>query len=89
MNTIPITIPISDLRTRQNQILAELPHEYVVLTQHGRPAAVMVSPDQWNRLMEDREKLQDALDAVEARRDLEPVLSLDEYLAQRGQRVQG
>jgi len=51
--------------------------------QHGRPAAVMVSPEQWNRLMARLEDLQDALDIAEARRDLGPTVSLDDYLAQR------
>jgi prevent-host-death family protein len=89
VNAIPVTMPISDLREHQNEILATLAREHVLLTQHGRPAAVMVAPEQWNRLMARLEKLQDALDVAEARRDLEPAVSLDDYLTQRGQRVQG
>ncbi len=89
MNAIPVTIPISDLREHQNEILATLAREHVLLTHHGRPAAVMISAEEWNRLVARMEELQDALDIAEARRDLEPAVSLDDYLAQRGQRVQG
>jgi prevent-host-death family protein len=87
MNAIPMTIPISDLRARQNEILAALRREHIVLTQHGRPAAVMVSPEEWNQLMAALEDLEDALDAAESRRDREPVVELSDYLAQRGSRV--
>jgi len=83
MATVPYTVPISDLRARQGEILRALADEQVVLTHHGRAAAVMVSPDRWNQLIRELEDLQDALDAVEARRDAEPAVSLDDYLARR------
>jgi len=75
-------LPISDLRERQNEILATLAREHVLLTQHGRPAAVMVSPEQWNRLMAMLEDLQDAADAADARREAGAV-DFDTYLARR------
>jgi len=87
MNAIPMTIPISDLRARQNEILAALSQEHIVLTQHGRPAAVMVSPREWNQLIAALEDLEDALDAAESRRDREPIVDLNDYLTQRGSRV--
>ena len=65
MNVIPELVPISGLRTRQNQILGSLTEGPIVLTQHGRAAAVLVSPEQWNHLVETLEDLMDSLDAIE------------------------
>ncbi len=67
MDVIPELVPISGLRTRQNEILDQLASRPVVLTQHGRAAAVLVSPEQWNLLVEMVEDLTDALDALEMR----------------------
>ena len=66
MSAVPVTIPISDLRARQNDVLSGLSQGPVVLTQHGRAAAVMVSPERWNRLLEELEDLRDTIAAVEA-----------------------
>lgn len=82
MYAIPELIPISDLRQRQREIIELLSEGPVVLTQHGRAAAVLVHPRQWNQLLEEYEDLHDALDAVEARD--EPTVDLEEYLAKRG-----
>ena len=67
MVIIPELVPISGLRTRQKQILDSLSKGPVVLTQHGRAAAVLISPEQWNHLVETLENLTDALDAIEMR----------------------
>ena len=67
MDVVPELVPISGLRTRQNEILDQLADKPVVLTQHGRAAAVLVSPEQWNLLVELVEDLTDALDALEMR----------------------
>ncbi len=83
MDPVPFTIPISDLRARQNEILETLGKEQVVLTHHGRPAAVMVSPERWNQLVQQLEDLQDAFEAAEARCSDEPRISLDDYVRQR------
>ncbi len=65
MNPMPKTVPISDLRQRQNEILSKLSEEPVLLTQHGRAAAVLVDPEQWNRLLEEFEDMYLALEAIE------------------------
>jgi antitoxin Phd len=66
MAVLPEVIPISDLRARQNEILARLGQGPVVLTQHGRAAAVLISPETWNNLMEALEDLQDAIEGAQA-----------------------
>ena len=84
---IPKLVPISELRVRQNEILSELGEMPVVLTQHGREAAVLVSSEQWNGLLAEIEDLRDALDALEARQEAEPTTIFEDYLNERGKRV--
>ncbi len=87
MHSIPEITPISELRHRQNELLAKLSEEPVILTQRGKGIAVLVGLDTWNRIMERLEDLEDALDAQEARLDAEPIVDFDEYVKQRGKRV--
>ena len=88
MQTIPNLLPISELRQQQNKILQMLSDGPVVLTQHGRASVVLVSPEQWNQMVNQLEDLQDALDAVEARQNAEPTISFEDYIENRGKRVQ-
>jgi len=67
MSAIPKILPLSDLRIRQGAVLEELAEGPVVLAQRGRPAAVLVSAERWNRLLERLEFLEDSLDAAEIR----------------------
>lgn len=88
MQTIPNLLPISELRQQQNKILQMLSDGPVVLTQHGRASVVLVSPEQWNQMVNQLEDLQDALNAVEARQNAEPTITFDDYIENRGKRVQ-
>jgi prevent-host-death family protein len=63
MDIIPRITPISDLRHQPTKFLKMLLDGPVVLTQRGQAAAVLVSPNQWNSLIE---QLEDALDTIEA-----------------------
>lgn len=67
MNAVPKLIPISKLRQTQSEVLEKLPEGPVVLTQRGEAIAVLVEPEQWNRLIEELEIWQDSFDAMEAR----------------------
>ncbi len=87
MAAIPDLVPISDLRTRQADILASLNEGPVILTQHSKAAAVLMSTEQYNQMVAMLEDLQDALDAKEARLGAGAVTDFDEYLAKRGARV--
>jgi PHD/YefM family antitoxin component YafN of YafNO toxin-antitoxin module len=64
MNIIPELVPISQLRQRQNQILAELPKGPIILTQRGVAAAVLVTPKMWNFVVREVENMSDALAAL-------------------------
>lgn len=67
MNVVPTLVPISKLRQTQSEVLEQLSEGPIVLTQHGEAAAVLVDPEQWNRLIEELEIWQDSYDAMEAR----------------------
>jgi len=84
MTAIPRILPFSDLRIRQAEVLSMLSDEPIVLSQRGRPAAVLVSLEKWDELIARLEDAEDALDAIEAQRHPEPGMSLEEYIARRG-----
>jgi prevent-host-death family protein len=87
MLPIPDIVGISDLRLRQNEVLSRLHKGPVVLTQHSRAVAVLVSPEQWNEIIERLEEAEDALDILEARARNEPTTGFADYLASRDDRV--
>ena len=66
-NPIPQTIPISELRRQQDKILKMAESAPVVLMSRSEPAGVLVSPQEWNRIV-NRLKLLEALQ--EARRNI-------------------
>lgn len=84
---LPELVPISDLRTRQAEVLANLAQGPVILTQHSKAAAVLISTEQYNEMVTMLEDLQDVLDAREARRDAGTIVDIDDYLTRRGEVV--
>jgi antitoxin YefM len=54
-------VPFTEARATLTDLLDEVEgrHEHVVITRNGRPAAVVVSPDEWEALEETLEILQD------------------------------
>ncbi len=81
MYAVPELVPISEIRKRQNEILTQLNAGPVILTQRGRAAAVMVSPGQWNRLVEMLKDLEAALEEpldVQAAQEIEARISAGE-----------
>ena len=67
MNAIPELVPISELRLRQSEVLARLPVGPVLLTQHSKSAAVLVSVDQWNKIAGDLDDLEDTVTALKVK----------------------
>ena len=66
---MPETLPLAEIKAHLSEIVdrVEEQHERVTLTRNGRPAAVLISPD-------DLEALEDTLDLLadpEARREIE------------------
>jgi prevent-host-death family protein len=65
-----VVLPLAEIKKRLSEIVdgVEDRHDRVVLTRHGRPAAVIISPDELESLEETLEILSDpkALTAIRA-----------------------
>lgn len=63
-------LPLADIKKRLSEIVdgVEQRHDRVVLTRHGRPAAVILSPDDLESLEETLEILSDPAAMAEIRR---------------------
>ena len=59
------TLPVSDLRTRQAEILSRLRETPILLTHRGESAGLLVHPDVWNDLVDFLDDYEDALIAVQ------------------------
>ena len=66
-NPIPQTVPISELRRQQDKILRMAEAAPVILMSRSEPAGVLVSPQEWNQIVERLRQLE-ALQ--EARRNM-------------------
>ena len=51
-NPIPQSVPISQLRRQQDKILKMAESSPVVLMSRSEPAGVLVSPQEWNQIVE-------------------------------------
>lgn len=88
---MPRIVPFTEARARLTELLDEVEaqHEHVVITRNGRPSAVVLSTDEYDRLEETLEILQDddTLDALrESERDVQAgrLSSLDEVRRELG-----
>ena len=52
------TLPVSDLRNRQAEIIAQLDETPVLFTRGGHGAGVLVHPDRWNQMVREMARLQ-------------------------------
>jgi PHD/YefM family antitoxin component YafN of YafNO toxin-antitoxin module len=51
------TLPVSDLRNKQAEIVSKLDETPILLTRGGYGAGVLVHPDKWNQLMAELARL--------------------------------
>ncbi|MGH3025771.1 MAG: type II toxin-antitoxin system Phd/YefM family antitoxin [Gaiellaceae bacterium] len=84
-------IPFTDARARLTELLddVEARHEHVVITRKGRPAAVVVSPEEWDAIEETLDVLQDEqtlADLHESAKDVKAgrLFSLDDVRRELG-----
>jgi len=85
------TVPFTEARAKLTELLDEVNerHEHVVITRNGRPAAVVLSSEEYEALSETLEVLEDE-EALEALRESEAdvragrVYSLDEVRRELG-----
>ena len=64
MNSLHPVIPISDLRYKTKDIMNQVQQETIVLTQRGRPTAVLVGFDAYNKMARRLQALEDERDAA-------------------------
>lgn len=62
--------PITHMQTKPSEVLAKLEAGPVILAQRSKPAAVLVSVAQWDRLIERLEDQADIIDALEAKLEI-------------------
>ncbi len=74
-------IPKTELRERIREELARLGDDTLLITERGRPLAVVVSVARWNILQETLEDLEDAVAIIEGRSNGDAGRPLDEVLA--------
>ena len=84
-------VPFTEARASLTELLDEVEglHEHVVITRNGRPAAVVISTDEWEALEETLEILQDERSLAALRESDEDVragrmFSLDEVRRELG-----
>lgn len=84
-------IPFTEARARLTELLDEVEarHEHVVITRNGRPAAVVISTEEWEALEETLEVLDDEATLGALRESEEDVkagrlFSLDEVRRELG-----
>lgn len=58
MNALPQIEPITRLQRDHRLILSQLKKGPVILTQHSKPTAVLVSTDEWDRTAKELKRLQ-------------------------------
>ncbi len=78
MSIVLPTLPITDLRTKQPEVLSTLKQTPVVLTHRGHGAAVLVSPAQWNAQQSELKHLRLLLEAMQIKAKGKPTVSLAE-----------
>jgi prevent-host-death family protein len=83
MGALPKVRPVSDMRVRLEDVLAEVNQGPVILARHGNAAAVLVSLEAWNALIAELEDLEDSLAMLEGESDPGPNISLDDLIAER------
>jgi antitoxin YefM len=84
-------VPFTEARARLTELLddVEKRHEHLVITRKGRPAAVVVSPEEWDAIEETLDVLQDEQTLADLRESEEDVVagrqfSLDEVRRELG-----
>lgn len=78
MTIVLPTLPITELRTKQPEVLNNLQTSPVVLTHRGHGAAVLVSPMQWNTQQTELRRLRLLVEAMQIKAKGEPTIPLAE-----------
>lgn len=66
MDRVQQIVPISDMKLKHATVLNLLHSGPVVLAQRSKPAAVLISVGQWNKLIDELDQLRDLVDVLDA-----------------------
>lgn len=66
LGRIPQTASMQDIKNRTNLVIKKFAHSPVLLMNRATPQAVIISPAQWNALVDRLEELQDAIVTLQA-----------------------
>ncbi|MCB1256285.1 MAG: type II toxin-antitoxin system Phd/YefM family antitoxin [Microthrixaceae bacterium] len=82
-----VDLPLAEIKKRLSEIIdgVEARHERIVLTRHGRPAAVIMSPAELESLEETLDILSDPV-AMSGIRDVEKAIDAGEVIDAAGLR---
>lgn len=58
---VPQTVSMNDIKNRTASVTAKFSQGPVVLMNRATPQAVLVSPEQWNAVLDSLEEMQDAI----------------------------
>ncbi len=65
MNRLPQTATVSDIRHRHLEVMDKAKDGPVMLSSRGEPVAVIVSPQQWNAIVDRLDDLDDLVTGME------------------------
>ncbi len=66
MQAVPQITPFSDMHHRQQEVLAMMDKAPVILAEESKPRAVLVSVEQWNRIVEEVKRSRQLAEAKRA-----------------------
>jgi len=78
------TVPLTEAKITLHELLRELGDGEVVLTRHGRPAAVLVDYDDWVSIHETLAEYEDRVAFLETRLGDEPTIDWEKLKAEAG-----
>ncbi|WHU46245.1 type II toxin-antitoxin system Phd/YefM family antitoxin [Gordonia sp. L191] len=73
---------IREAKAKLSELIRDAEDEPTVISNHGKPAAIMLSPERYDGLLDEIEDLRDRLAVYESRD--EPTMSFDKMLAELG-----
>lgn len=76
-------VPISEARAQLSAVIKRAADHDIFLMNHGKPAAVLMSPEHYQALLDELDNLQDRLALLELD-DTSPGVPLDHVLADLG-----
>lgn len=73
------TLPLAEIKARLSEMVDRVEHQHdrIILTRNGRPAAVLVSPDELDALEDTLDLLSDPAAMAEIRRAREEIAAGD------------